>query len=338
MIDKSEILNANTAAATLFAFLSDPRSYPQATSAVEVRDTHMSRVFLTEHFAYKLKKPVTSNFLDYSTPEIRRAHCEAEIRLNRRLAAPIYLGVVPVCLTEAGKLQLGQPGQPVDWLVQMRRLPADFLLDHVLTGQDLSLSRLEPVIHLLARFYRESPPVNLTGEEYVALLHSQILNNTRALRGLDRQSPCERIAGALHGFIDSEARLLAHRARRVVDGHGDLRPEHVYFGTPPAIIDCIEFNRNFRVNDPLNEIAFLDMECRRKRNDRVGKAFADAYCEIWNDDAPEKLMAFYRAQSALLRAKLTLWHLEDYPGEAEKWLRQAHDYLNMAAAEATALT
>lgn len=117
----SEILEADE---SLVAFLSDPRSYPEAPTRIKVRETHMSRVFLTEHYAYKLKKPVTLGFLDYSTPESRRKHCEIEVRLNRRLAVSVYLGVVPVCLTADGQLQLGEPGKPVNWLVQMQRLPA----------------------------------------------------------------------------------------------------------------------------------------------------------------------------------------------------------------------
>lgn len=318
---------------TLVAFLSDPRSYADAPSQVEMRETHMSRVFLTDHYAYKLKKAVVMDFLDYSTPDIRRRHCEAEVRLNRRLAASIYLGVIPVCMIGSGRLQLGEPGKPIDWLVHMKRLPSRYLLDQALTDDNLTTSKLEPVIQLLARFYRESPTVPGDGDSYAATLHEQLHYNAAAIRELGDatvQQRADRIAGELAQFIDSEHKLLSDRARRIVDGHGDLRPDHVYFGKPAAVIDCIEFNRDFRLNDPLDELAFLDMECRRQNNDCIGAAFIEAYCAACDDFAPAALMAFYRGKRALLRARLTLGHLADQPAEPETWHRKAAEYLDLA--------
>lgn len=325
---------------SIIAFLSDPDSYPEAPADVEVQETHMARVFLTDRHAYKLKKAISLSFLDYSTPALRREYCEAEIRLNRRLAPSVYLGVVPVCIGDSGRLQLDGPGNPVDWLVKMERLPARYLLDQALTEENVTAAQLEAVSRLLARFYRDAAPLDVPGDRYTANLRKRISDNVHALQEIltpHARQRLDNIAASLNGFIDGERELFSERARRIIDGHGDLRPEHVYFGTPPAVIDCIEFNRDFRANDPIDEIAFLDMECRRKQNRWAGAVFLDAYCTICDDCATQPLMSFYRGHRALLRAKLALWHLEDYPDEPAKWYRKADEYLAVALDECSRL-
>jgi len=104
------------------AFLSRPEAYPDRSARVETKQTHMSWVFLTENQAWKLKKPVCTEYLDFSTPEARRRDCHMEVRLNRRLASDVYNGVVPLTLRNGRDLQLGGPGTRIDWLVSMRRL------------------------------------------------------------------------------------------------------------------------------------------------------------------------------------------------------------------------
>lgn len=322
-----------TDAHAITAFLSDPLVYPDKPAQVELRETHMSRVFLTARYAYKMKKPVSMSFLDYSTLAARQKYCEAELRLNHRLAASIYLDVVPVCLTDNGNLQLGDPGRPVEWLVQMRRLPASHMLDQTLAAGTFDTASLQPVAQLLARFYHESVAMPISGETYIGDLRQRIDQHAEALRALvddDTRQSVDHIASRLHAFIQTHRQRLHERARHIVDGHGDLRPEHVALGSPPAIIDCIEFNQDYRLNDPLNEIGFLDMECRHLGNTEVGQVFLDAYCMMCEDCAPARLMAFYRSLRALLRAKLSLWHLQDYPDAAAKWHRRAADYLALA--------
>src|SRR6516162_8195741 len=113
--------------AELIEQLANPRAYPTPVAAVEVRQTHISVVFLTEQFAYKVKKPVRLSFLDYSTLTKRRHFCEDEVRLNRRLAADVYLEVVPIT-ESAGALHFEGNGTPIEWAVKMRRLPDEATL------------------------------------------------------------------------------------------------------------------------------------------------------------------------------------------------------------------
>ena len=115
-------------------FLLQPESYPEPTLKVEAVETHMSCVFLTDQFAYKLKKPVKTSFLDYSTVELRRHFCEEEIRLNKRLAPTVYLSTVAITRRD-GEMVVGGDGPAIDWLVKMRRLPRDRMLDQAIRNR-----------------------------------------------------------------------------------------------------------------------------------------------------------------------------------------------------------
>src|SRR5262249_4067578 len=117
------------------AFLSRPEAYPEPTRRVEMKETHMSWVFLTDTKAWKLKKPVRYDFLDFSTREARRRDCEEELRLNRRLAPDVYYGIAPLTIDPQGGMRLAGAGETIDWLVRMRRLPADRMLDWAIANQ-----------------------------------------------------------------------------------------------------------------------------------------------------------------------------------------------------------
>ena len=140
------------------AFLRRPDAYPERPRAVEAIETHFSWVFLTDTHAWKLKKPVRYDSLDFRTPALRCHDCEEEVRLNRRLAPDVYLGVVPLTIDAEGRLALGGAGEVVDWLVHMRRLPHERMLDHLLATRPLARAEVEPVARLLARFFARAEP------------------------------------------------------------------------------------------------------------------------------------------------------------------------------------
>jgi len=148
------------------AFLSKPETYPNHVERVETKQTHMSWVFLTDTNAWKLKKPVRTEFLDFSTPKARRFDCEEEVRLNRRLARDVYQGVVPLTVNSQGDLQLGGHGEPVDWLVRMRRLPAERMLDQLIARKDVSEPDISILASVLVAFYGKAPPIRITASQY----------------------------------------------------------------------------------------------------------------------------------------------------------------------------
>jgi aminoglycoside phosphotransferase family enzyme len=323
---------------TKVTILKQPATYPDRPTQVDVIETHMSWVFLTTHYAYKLKKPVRYDFLDFSTLTARRCNCEHEVRLNRRLAHDVYLGVVALVVDAAGRLVLEQSGEPVEWLVKMRRLPAEHMLEHLITRGKVYEEDLHPVATMLSRFYKESAPIEIDGKRYHSQLERDIQYSLRELSRAQYDLPApliNTIGHAARELLTSEPALFETRAthNKIIEGHGDLRPGHICLKPRPVIFDCLEFNRQFRLIDPADELAFLAMECERLGASFVGQEFFRIYQQITGDSPPSRLVNFYKASRACLRARLAIWHtheleMRDWP----KWQELADSYLRLAAA------
>ena len=319
------------------AFLRCADAYPEAPREVVAIETHMSWVFLTGSRAYKLKKPIRFNGVDLGTADLRRQNCEDEVQLNRRLARDVYLGVVAVTLERGGTLALGGPGKPVDWLVQMRQLPAEHMLDAVVACGDAT--REEAAIRAAARhlasFYAEARPEPLSGPAHCKLLADGVSRDLRELSSARYGLPVvtvQALARAELAFLDHCSLMFERRihADRIVDGHGDLRPEHICLHPTPAIIDCLEFDKALRVLDPADELAFLALECERLGDARVGQWFLEAYSHVTGDEPPPLLLHFYRVYRALRRARIAVAHLDD-PSvpNPETFAARARRYLQM---------
>lgn len=323
-------------------FLGRPDTYPEAPTWVARVETHMSWVFLTDPHVYKLKKPVRYPYLDFSTVEARRQDCELEVQLNRRLAADVYLGVIPLVRDAAGSLRLVGAGEPVDWLVQMRRLPAERMLDSLLRSGAVEQAEIIRLARRLARFYAQAAAEDVTPAAYRQGLAGRIEDNLRELGspefGLD-PGQMQRLAGLQLSFLRRHADQFDSRVRqcRIVEGHGDLRPEHVCLLAQPVVIDCLEFNREFRILDTVDELGYLALECERLHAPQVGRWLLESYREASGDAPPDTLIHFYQSCRAVLRAKLAVWHLRDDgrhpPGS---WLATARDYLDLAQRHADA--
>jgi uncharacterized protein len=302
----------------------------------------MSQVFLAGDRVYKLKKPVRFPYLDFSTLARRELACRAELALNRRLAPDVYLDVVPLMLSQQD-LAIGGEGEVVDWLVVMSRLDDRQMLDRVMHERRLHRWQLDRLVAVLVQFYRRARPVFISPAMYTAELWHSLAYNRRVL--LDGRfkipSGLVRYVDAMQRrFLTERALLLAERVqqRRIVDGHGDLRPEHICLGDPVRIIDCLEFNSRLRMVDPFDEIAFLCLEC-----ERLGAAWAGEYLRrrvgrALHDGKSEELFIFYRCHRATLRARLSIAHLlEPDPRSPHKWTPLALTYLRLAAADAVRL-
>ena len=320
------------------AFLSQPSSYPEPTTRVEQVQTHLSWVFLTDRHAYKLKKPVRGDFVDLRTIADRRRNCRAEVRLNRRLSPDVYVGTVPLTCDAAGRLAIGGGGDVVDWLVRMRRLPRDRMLDRIIAVGHADSVDVDAIVQSLYDLYRVAPGVAVSPEAYLQALASEIKGTRdelcRSAYGLPAET-IDRIAALQLRVLEREATLLAGRASsgRIVEGHGDLRPEHVCMTSPPRIIDCLEFSRALRSLDAVDELAYLALECERLGAPELRQRIFDAYRHVSDDPAPETLIDFYQSYRASIRAKIAIWHLRDPALQGmPKWRIQALDYLRLALA------
>lgn len=319
-------------------FLLRPESYPDRPGIVEAVETHMSWVFMTDAYAYKLKKPVRYDFLDFSTVEARRRDSEEEVRLNTRLAPHAYLGILPLTIDSAGSLKIGGEGEAVDWLVKMRRLPTDQMLDHAIKQGTVETADVRRAAVALAKFYLASPSIELGESEYRERFEKNVNVNLGELTDPVYRLPEElvrKITSAQFAFLKEESELFYQRVRegRIIEAHGDLRPEHICLGPEPVIIDCLEFRREFRILDTADELAFLAMECERLGAPSVGQSFLETYSEYTGDKPSEKLLHFYKSYRATLRAKITIWHIKDSEvRNPSKWYNLAGEYLRLAEA------
>lgn len=317
------------------AFLGMPAAYGRAPGPIGCRETHMSWVFSTADEVYKLKKPVRFPYLDFSTLERRRAACADEFVLNRRLAPGVYKSVLP--LTRRGDaMAIGGPGEVVDWLVVMRRLDEQRTLEHLLLAGRLTPRQLDPLIALLTRFYRRAPRVAVSPATHLGRWRRSLAANRSILLASRFGLPAPlvlRIDRRQRDFLRDHSDLLLARARRrlIVDGHGDLRPEHIWPEPPVTIIDCLEFNAELRAVDPLDELAYLDVECTLIGAPRHGAHVARQVAASLPGGFMPRLFAFYVSYRATLRARLAIAHLlEERPRSPAKWRPLALRYLQAA--------
>jgi len=324
------------------AFLQRTDSYRPPASAVTCHETHMSLVFLAGDRAYKLKKPVRFPYLDFSTLERRATACRAELKLNRRLAPNIYLEVTPLTHSSRG-LAIGGDGEVVDWLVVMSRLDQSQMLDQAIASGRLQRWQLDGIVATLVQFYRRSSAVLISPAAYIAEFRWSLAYDHRILLDPRFRLPAgwvRHIECMQRRFLSERSDLLADRVqrRRIVDGHGDLRPEHIHLGDPVRIIDCLEFNARLRMVDPLDEIAFLCVECERLGATWAAKHLQRRFTHLLDGSYPDELFTFYRCHRATLRARLAIAHLlEAAPRTPEKWPVLARAYLRLAAIDATRL-
>lgn len=325
-------------AATIRAALEDT-----LRTDVELRETSMAWVFLTPDHVYKMKRPVHRRFFDFRSLEARHHACDEELRLNRRLAPDVYLGLSRLTRTAAGAVTLDGTGETVEWFVRMRRLPEARFLDHALALGTATERDIEAVAATLAGFHAATPVVR-PGPRAFLERYREDLDETRAALadGPFRQHSdiFDRLLNALETVLADETDLLLDRLDRgrVREGHGDLRPEHVWLGPPVLIIDCLEAARALRLLDPFEEYATLAMECGVLGADWVGPLLLARVSAALGDWPGDRLLAFYTTHRATLRARQALAHLlVSSPRTPERWRPLAERYLAAAARAAAIL-
>ncbi|MCC6849683.1 MAG: AAA family ATPase [Deltaproteobacteria bacterium] len=302
----------------VLAALATPAFHAARPVRVEHVQTHISHVFLAGDDVYKLKKAVRFSFLDFGTRARRRFFCAEELRLNRRLAAPVYLDVVEVVRRADGSLALGGAGAPVEPVLHMRRLPAERLLPALLAAGAVDASMMTALARRIAAFHREAPRgPSVAAEGSPEAVRRRFADTLATLRPfVGRVLFAEEHAALLataEWFVRTRAPLLRARQAegRIREGHGDLHAEHVCFvpagsgcGLPEGIyvFDCIEFSAPFRCNDVASEIAFLTMDLEARGRRDLADAFAAAYAEAADDPAIPRLVPYYAAYRAAVRA------------------------------------
>lgn len=304
-----------------------PEIYPHAPPVVELVQTHISYVFLAGDEVYKVKKPVRFSFLDFSTLDRRRRVCQEEVRLNRRLAPDVYLGVVAICPCGSG-YRLGSEDDvaAVEYAVHMRRLPADRMLDYLLDQGAVSPTMIDQVARRLVRFHRDAdagPEVTANGSPAAVLTVLQDnFANVRRFRDVTiAAADDDAIQSFSINFLRRHDALLRQRQaqRRIRECHGDLHAEHICFGPDPIIFDCVEFSPRFRYCDTASEIAFLAMDLDYHGDPALAAHLVSAYAAYADDPDLPRLVPFYQCYRAYVRGKVdSLKSAEEEVGTTER--------------------
>lgn len=290
--------------------LRQPSSYPEPTAAVRFLQTHVSLLFLTDQFVYKIKKPVNLGFLDFSTLERRFFYCHEELRLNRRLAPEVYLEVAPVRITPDGASFCGD-GEIIDYAVKMVRLPEELMMSSLLEQGAVTVEQIRTLAGIVARFhqaaassseisaYGKPAAVSANWEENFGIVE-QFVGQTVSLADF------RFIRQWVEEFLKKNEVLFEQRVTEgfIREGDGDLHAGNICLTDPPVIFDCIEFNKRFRYLDTAADIAFLLMDLEYYRSGRFASLFIAEYCAESGDESLRKLLPFYQVYRAFIRGEV----------------------------------
>jgi aminoglycoside phosphotransferase family enzyme/predicted kinase len=307
-----------------------PGFYPDSPARVELKQTHISYVFVAGDFVYKVKKPVRFTFLDCSRLAQRFHYSCEEVRLNERLSPRVYLGVFAI-LKSDDSFKLGpevyaEHPDAVEYAVKMRRLPEDRTLDKLIASGHADSGTIRAIARRIAKFHATAP--SNRGWFYGSALSiwrdiiEDIAQNRDFVGRTVREDQFTAIDAFCRAFVNSHWRALNERAHegRVREGHGDLRAEHICLEDDEIdVIDCVEFSERLRYCDAASEIAFLAMDLDRLGAPRLADELVEAYAEISGDDDLGVFVPFYKCYRACVRGKVeSLKSLEREVGAAEK--------------------
>jgi uncharacterized protein len=304
---------------------------------VERIDTHSSIVFLAGARAWKLKRAVRFDYLDFSTPGRRQLLCEAEVRLNRRTAPSVYRGVVAIARARDGSLTLGGPGEPVDWVVEMTRFDQGALLDRLAADGRLALDTMTTLAVALARFHSGAEPrpdhAGTAGMTWVTDGNAAGFADQGA--GILDPAACSRVIRDTRFELERQGALLDKRRQHgsVRQCHGDLHLRNiVLLDGQPTLFDAIEFNDDIACIDVLYDLAFLIMDLWRRQLPRHANAIWNGYLGETNDLEGVPLMPLFLSCRAAVRAKTsaTAARVQTDPRQAAELEQLARDYLSMA--------
>jgi aminoglycoside phosphotransferase family enzyme len=303
--------------------LLNPEAYPDTPGQIELVQTQMSFVFLTDKHVYKVKKPVNLGYLDYATLERRRFYCQREVELNQRLCPDIYLGVLPV-VRMRGEISIGGEGEIIEYAVKMSRLPQGAMMDVLLARNEMSSGMVGSVAAKLAEFHchaETSDDICRFGDLETVIQNTEenFAQTEKYIGWTVTQGEYQCIKEYTERFIRHNAPLFHRRIldRRIRDCHGDLHAAHICFLDDICIYDCIEFNDRFRYSDIASEVAFLAMDLDHYGRADLSRDFVNAYVDSSQDRGLMALLDFYKCYRAYVRGKVESFKLDD-PHIAEK--------------------
>jgi aminoglycoside phosphotransferase family enzyme/predicted kinase len=315
--------------------LTTPAAFDYSVHSIELIETHISWVILAGDYAYKIKKPITLDFLDFGTLDRRKFYCEEEVRLNRPWAPDIYLDVVPIT-NEKGQPRFGGEGTPIEFAVRMRRFQQETRLDQQLERGSLSVTDMKDLGDRIAERHMEAQVVvSNQRERFVTLTKEFIRDNFAALEGFIDHAESDHLRQWTERELKNVDSLIGQRFDDgyVRDCHGDLHLANlIRLPGGIATFDCIEFSTDLRQIDVVCDISFLVMDLVARGRHDLAAHFLNRYLERTGDYGGMSVFSLYFVYRCLVRAKVAVIRSqeEQVGGEQATELQDALRYCDMA--------
>ncbi len=294
-------------------------AYDEPVKEIKLIQTHISWVFLTGDFVYKIKKPVDFGFLDFTTLDKRKKFCKKEVDINKMFSPEIYLGFLPVNKFGDYSIKINGPGEAIDYAIKMKQLPQELLMDKLLDKNQVETKDIERIVDILIKFYSKTQtfrdPHSIGSLETVKFNWNENFKQTKPFIGktIDKEM-FEKIKQRIENFMDKNKDLFEKRLKEgfVKWCHGDLHSGNIFIIDEKVyIFDAIEFNERFACSDVASDIAFLSMDLEFRKRKYLSEYLIRKYVEDTGDIDLEKLLDFYRCYRAYVRGKVIGFRIED---------------------------
>jgi aminoglycoside phosphotransferase family enzyme len=315
-----------------------PDAYPEETGKIELIQTHISFVFLTKNYVYKVKKAVNFGFLDFSTLDKRRFFCEKELELNRRLCPEIYLEVVSI--NKSRSIKVNGSGETVEYALKMKRLPQERIMTVLLKEDKVDKKTIDVIAQIVAQFHsqaRTNSEISQFGSLKIVKTNwdENFAQTTKYINQTISQTEFEFIQTKINNFLEKNQSLFESRIANgcIRDCHGDLHSGNIFITDKICIFDAIEFNDRFRYSDVAADVSFLAMDLDFQQRPDLANHFIERYIAYCKDQKLTQLLAFYKCYRAYVRGKVISFKLDD-PNvarqEKESVTKEAQAYFRLA--------
>jgi aminoglycoside phosphotransferase family enzyme len=319
--------------------LMKPEAYDEDSGSIELVQTHISFVFLTKRFVYKVKKAVDFGFLDFTTLEKRRFFCEKELELNRRLCGDMYLEVVPI--NKANAIKIKGAGETVEYAVKMKRMPQERMMSKLLEENKVDDKLIDRIAKVIADFHSKAETSRRISEfGSLAIIETnwkENFNQTKEFVGKTISTEdFKLIHERVEDFMKRKVSLFEKRRAegRVRDCHGDIHSGNIFVTDGIYIFDAIEFNERFRYSDVAADVAFLAMDLDFRERPDLSDFFVERYIKYSGDQELAKLLPFCKCYRAYVRGKVVSFKLKDPNVSSEEKsaaMKEAKAYFKLAS-------
>ena len=321
--------------------LMNPDAYEEKPGKIELVQTHISFVFLTKNFVYKMKKAVNLGFLDFTSLERRRFFCEKELELNRRLCRDMYLAVVPITKNDA--IKINGDGETVEYVVKMRRIPQEQMMSKLIEKNKVDNKLVDRIAKLISEFHSKAETNSrISGFGSVETIKTNWRENFEQTEEYAGKTifieDAKLIRERVEDFVEENASLFKKRIAegRVKDCHGDIHSGNIFATDGIYIFDAIEFNERFRYSDVAADVSFLSMDLDFRKRSDLSDFLVERYVKYSGDQELTKLLPFYKCYRAYVRGKVVSFKLNDpnisnkdkkaSTEEAKEYFKLATDY------------